>query len=42
VKDYFKGKGEKMIILKRVLKKQDMRMWTGFSWLRIGTGGRML
>jgi hypothetical protein len=25
-----------MIILKRILKKQDMKMWTGFVWLRIG------
>jgi len=26
------------MILKRILKKLDVRMWTGFNWLRIGTG----
>jgi hypothetical protein len=24
-------------ILKSILKKQDIRMWTGFTWLRIVT-----
>jgi hypothetical protein len=26
---------ERRIILKGIIKKQDMRMWTGFSWIRI-------
>jgi hypothetical protein len=25
-----------MIILKRILKKEDMRVWTIFIWLRTG------
>jgi hypothetical protein len=29
------------IILKWVFKKWD-RVWTGFSWLKIGTGGGLL
>jgi hypothetical protein len=28
------------IILKRIFKKLD-GAWTGLSWLRIGTGGRL-
>jgi hypothetical protein len=28
-----------MIILKRILKKQGGRVWTGFVYLRIGTSG---
>jgi hypothetical protein len=27
------------IILKSTLKKQSLRVLTGFMWLRIGTGG---
>jgi hypothetical protein len=27
------------IILKCILKKQDVRVWTGFIWLRIETAG---
>jgi len=27
------------IILRRVFRKWDVRVWTGSSWLRIGTGG---
>jgi hypothetical protein len=27
------------IILKRVLNKQDVWIWTRFTWLRIGAGG---
>jgi hypothetical protein len=30
------------IILKRILTKHDMRPWTGFIWLRIGTSGGFL
>jgi hypothetical protein len=25
-----------------VIKKQDVRVWTGFIWLRIGTNGGLL
>jgi hypothetical protein len=28
------------IILRRILKKWDVGLWTGLSWLRIETGGR--
>jgi len=27
------------IILKWIFRKWDMGVWTGLSWLRIGTGG---
>jgi len=27
------------IILKWIFRKWDVRVWTGSSWLRIGTGG---
>jgi hypothetical protein len=27
------------IILRWILRKRDVRLWTGSSWLRIGTGG---
>jgi hypothetical protein len=30
------------IILKRISKRQGVRMWTGFIWLRIGTCGGIL
>jgi hypothetical protein len=30
------------IILKCILEKQYMKLWIGFVWLRIGTGGGML
>jgi len=30
------------IILKWLLKQWDVGAWTGFIWLRIGTGGRLL
>jgi hypothetical protein len=30
------------IILRSILEKQDGVMWTGFIWLRIGTGGVLL
>jgi hypothetical protein len=30
------------VILKLILKKKGGRMWTGFIWLRIGTGGGLL
>jgi hypothetical protein len=30
------------IILKCVIKKREREAWTGFIWLRIGTGGGLL
>ena len=30
------------IILRWIFRKLDVGVWTGFSWLRIGTGGRHL
>ena len=30
---------ERMIILRWVFRKWDVGVWTGSSWLRIGTGG---
>jgi len=30
------------IILRWIFRKLDVRVWTGSSWLRIGTGGRHL
>jgi hypothetical protein len=29
-------------ILKLALRKQSVRVWTGFTWLRIGIIGRLL
>jgi hypothetical protein len=31
-----------MMTLKRILKKQDGRLWTGFVWLRIGSTNGLL
>ena len=28
-----------MIILRLIFRKRDVGVWTGSSWLRIGTGG---
>jgi hypothetical protein len=33
---------DRKIILKWVLRKLDMRLWTGFMQLRIGPSGRLL
>jgi hypothetical protein len=33
---------QEIIILKWMLKKQDVRPWTGLIWLRMGTNGRLL
>ena len=33
---------EDRIILRRIFKKWDVGVWTGSSWLRIGTGGGRL
>jgi len=30
------------IILRWIFSKWDLEVWTGSSWLRIGTGGRHL
>jgi len=30
------------IILRLIFRKWDVGVWTGSSWLRIGTGGRHL
>jgi hypothetical protein len=30
------------IILRWIFRKWDVRLWTGSSWLRIGTGGGQL
>jgi hypothetical protein len=30
------------IILKWVIREWDVGVWTGLSWLRIGTGGGLL
>jgi hypothetical protein len=30
------------IILRCIFRKWDLGVWTGSSWLRIGTGGRHL
>jgi len=29
----------RMIILRRIFRKWDLRVWTGLGWLKIGTGG---
>jgi hypothetical protein len=31
-----------MILLKCIFKKWNMKLWTGFNWLRIATGGGLL
>ena len=33
---------DERIILKRIFRKWDVGVWTGSSWLRIGTGGGLL
>jgi len=30
------------IILEWILEKENWKLWTGFSWLRIGTSNRLL
>jgi len=38
-RDHLEDPGvEWRIILKWIFRKWDMRAWTGFIWLRIGTG----
>jgi len=31
--------GDEMLLLKCLSKKYDMKLWTGYAWLRIGTIG---
>jgi hypothetical protein len=33
---------DRRIMLKLILKKYDMRVWTEFNWLRVGSSGRLL
>ena len=33
---------EWMVIIRWIFRKWDVGIWTGSSWLRIGTGGRLL
>jgi hypothetical protein len=30
------------IILRRIFRKWDVRLWTGLGWLRMGIGGKQL
>ena len=40
-KDHFEDTGvDGRIILRRIFKKEDVRVWSGSSWLRIATYGR--
>jgi hypothetical protein len=41
-KDFQSLHVNRMILLKCVLKKQGMRVWSGFMWLRTGTSGGFL
>ena len=39
-RDYLEGSGvDGRIILRCIFRKWDVEVWTGSSWLRIGTGG---
>ena len=39
-RDHLAGPGvDGRIILRWIFRKLDVRVWTGSSWLRIGTGG---
>ena len=39
-KDYLEDPGvDRIIILRWIFKNGDVGVWTGSSWLRIGTGG---
>ena len=40
IKDHLGDPGvDGRIILRWIFRKWDVRLWTGLSWLRIGTGG---
>jgi hypothetical protein len=41
-RDHLKDLGADVKIIKQVLKRNRMRMWTGFIWLRIETSDRVL
>jgi len=42
-RDRFQGLGVgRIIILKWIFRKCDVRAWTGLIWLRIGTGDGLL
>ena len=42
-KDYMGDKGvDGRIILRWIFRKGDVRVWTGSSWFKIGTGGEHL
>jgi hypothetical protein len=42
-RNYLEGLGiDGMKILRWILKKQDVKVWTGFIWLRILTSGVLL
>jgi hypothetical protein len=42
-RDYWGDPGvDGKIILRHIFRKCDVGVWTGFSWLRIGTGGGQL
>jgi len=39
-RDHLKDQGVNgRIILRQIFRKWDVMVWTGSSWLRIGTGG---
>jgi hypothetical protein len=33
---------DEIVILKWILRKEGVRLWTGFIWLRMGTGWWLL
>jgi hypothetical protein len=43
VTDHFEDPGvDGRLILRWIFRKRDVGLWTGSSWLRIGTGGEYL
>jgi len=38
-RDHLEDPADGRIILRLIFRKWDVRVWTGSSWLRIGTGG---
>jgi hypothetical protein len=41
-RDHLGGPSVDWRIIRWIFRKWDMGVWTGYSWLRIGTGGRLL
>jgi len=42
-RDHFGDPGiDERIILSWIFRKRDVKVWTGSSWFRIGTGGEDL